>query len=230
MGGDRVFIHCHDNEDVWQVFNNVVDFFGMHFRNLHKWTACYVGYERGAWLRVYGTPVHAWNTNFFKLCVSKCGRFIQADECTVDKGRLDYARILISTSSLEVLNTTTELLVDGCKFTIKLVEEWGCCLGEDAFLTEEGSIIPSQHNDDASDNNVDIGLEDLHEDVHHIMQDITKEWGTLKLAPILFAIQKWIRTLLKKFQSHKRNSLVLLLFSRPHFRRTGMEYSRCTWT
>lgn len=67
MGGDQIFLRCISKEDVWEVFNNAIDFFGMLFSNLHKWTTRDVGYERGAWLRVYGTPVHAWNTNFLKL-------------------------------------------------------------------------------------------------------------------------------------------------------------------
>ena len=58
----------------------------MLFSDLHQWSAGDVRYERGDWLRVYGTPVHAWNNNFFKLCVKDCGRFIHVDECTFDKG------------------------------------------------------------------------------------------------------------------------------------------------
>jgi len=53
----------------------------------------------------------------------------------MDKGRLDYARILVSTPSFEVLNLTSILVIDGCNFTLKLVEEWGCSLEEYAFLT-----------------------------------------------------------------------------------------------
>ena len=113
MGGDKVFLRCRSNDDIWKVFNDVVDFFRMFLSNVHKWSYEDLRYERGAWLRVYGTPTHAWNTNFFKLCVSKCGKFVQADECTSDRGRIDYARILISTTSLQVLNTTTIVLVDG---------------------------------------------------------------------------------------------------------------------
>jgi len=62
-----------------------------------------------------------------------------ADECTMDRGRIEYARLLISTTSLDVLNQTKVLLVYGQKYSIKIVEEWGCNLGEDAFLTEEFS-------------------------------------------------------------------------------------------
>jgi len=137
MGSDKVFLHCSRGGDMWQVIQEALDFFSMLFSDIHKWTKHDEIYERGAWLRVYGTPIHTWNEVFFKLCVADCGRFIRSDECTVDKARLDFARILISTTFLEVVNVTSEFLVDDCKYSIKLVEEWGCNLGEDAFMTEE---------------------------------------------------------------------------------------------
>jgi len=31
----------------------------------------------------------------------------------------------------------SEFFIDGCKYVIKIVEEWGCCLGEDAFMSDE---------------------------------------------------------------------------------------------
>jgi len=57
---------------------------------------------------MYGVPVPAWNEAFFRLCVSGVGRFIHADRCTVDKARLDFARILISTPIIEIFNKPAE--------------------------------------------------------------------------------------------------------------------------
>lgn len=48
MGGDRVFLHCNGGEDIWQVFNDAVHFFGMLFDNIHKWSEQDTRYERGA--------------------------------------------------------------------------------------------------------------------------------------------------------------------------------------
>ena len=93
-------------------------------------------YERGAWLRVYGIPVHAWNDVFFRLCVSGIGRFLYVDECTTDKARVDFTCILIATLNIEIVNKTSKFVVDGAVYAIKIVEEWGCNLGEDAFMSE----------------------------------------------------------------------------------------------
>lgn len=132
-----VFLRCMGEDEIWTIFNDAIQFFGMHFSNLHQWSSEDVRYERGAYLRVYDTPVHAWNELFFLLWVSGCGRFIRADECTVDRARLNFARILILTTLLEVVNSTVEVVIDDCSYSFKLVEEWGCHLGDDAFLTEE---------------------------------------------------------------------------------------------
>ena len=181
MEGGRIFLRTRNNEDIWEVFNEAPDFFNMFFSEVHRCSPDDFCYKCGAWLRVYGTPTHAWNTNFFKLCVSLCGKYVQADDCTLDRGRIDFARILITTSSLEVLNTTTVVLVDVFRFTIKLVEEWGCNLGEDAFLTDEDG--DSKHNDEASQPFGDHGLDNMGEEVDTLIQDLHKDWAAHEALP-----------------------------------------------
>jgi hypothetical protein len=88
-----------------------------------------VVHERRAWVRIYGIPLHAWNIEFFKLCVYDCGRLMRVDDFTLDKVRFDYARVLISTTSLEILNTEAKVMVDGEVFDFHIIEEWGFLLG-----------------------------------------------------------------------------------------------------
>ena len=94
----------------------------------------------------------------------------------MDHERINYARILVSTTSVEVLNKSVAILVDGKKYDIKLVEEWGCNLGEDAFLTEEVSEPCSHNADAASELNGGHGLEDLDGDVDGLINEIQREW------------------------------------------------------
>jgi len=94
-------------------------------------------FQRGAWLRVYGIPLHAWNEFFFKLCVFDHGRYLRTDPVSLNRERFDFARVLISTSSLDVVNFTKHILIDGVLLEIKIIEEWGFSLGEDACLFEE---------------------------------------------------------------------------------------------
>jgi len=173
MGSNRVFLHISGGGDMWQVFHEANDFFNFLFTDIHKWTTNDEIYERGAWIRVYGTPVHAWNELFFKICVSGCGRFIRSDECTVDKARLDYARVLISTTFLKDINLTSEVVIDGCKYSLKLVEEWGCNLGEDAFMSEE-EIDPRAK---ALSICKDVaGMEEFNGEMDDLVDDLNKEW------------------------------------------------------
>jgi len=123
LGGDRVFLHSTGDEDFLKVFSGAQYFFGMLFSNFHKWSESSVRYERGAWLRVYGIPVHAWNDVFFRLCVSGMSRFLSVDDCTADKARLDFARILVATPNIEIVNKSSEFFIDEVVYAIKIVEE-----------------------------------------------------------------------------------------------------------
>ena len=176
LGGDWVFLNCFDGEDVWQVYNGAIEFFGMLFSNIHKWSVAEARYERGAWVRVYGVPVHAWNVEFFRLCVSGAGRYIHADECSVDKARLDYVCILLSTPNIDFINSTSEFLIDGRRFVIKLVEECGCNLGEDAFLMEVDVV--SRPETLSQPINV-VGMDEVQGEweLDDLVNDLHKEWS-----------------------------------------------------
>lgn len=103
LGVDKAFIHSMSNQDVMSVLTEAKDFFNLFFLNHIKWNKDMVAYEHGAWVRIYDTPLHACNASFFKLCVFDCGRFLRVDNCSIAKERFDYARILVATSSLEVI-------------------------------------------------------------------------------------------------------------------------------
>ncbi|MCH84604.1 sulfate transporter, partial [Trifolium medium] len=60
-----------------------------------------------------------------------------ADSCTAEKDRLDFARVLIATSDLEIVNRVETVLVDGTMVEVKIMEEWGYALGEDTCLFED---------------------------------------------------------------------------------------------
>lgn len=75
--------------------------------------------------------------------------FLKTDSWTSDKERLDYACILISTKSLEVINLLENVMVDGKVFALNFVEDWGLGLGNGACLLYENlnsnSVISNQH-------------------------------------------------------------------------------------
>jgi len=175
LGGDRVLLHCTSGDDFSTVLNGAYEFFGMLFSNFHKWSESLVRCERGAWLRVYGIPVHAWNATFFRLCVSGIGRFLYVDECIVDKARLNYARILVVTPEIEIVNKLSDFIIDGRQYAIKLVEEWGCNLGEDAFMSEgEADSVPEE----GPQNNNFVGLDEVQGEweLDDLVTDLQTKW------------------------------------------------------
>lgn len=109
-------------------------------------------------MRLYGIPLHAWNENFFKLCVLDCGRYLRADSGSVDRDRFDYARVLVATSSLEIIQKKESILIDGVMVEVKILEEWGFNIGDDACLYEEKEGSQSvQSNQEDLVEGVDLG-------------------------------------------------------------------------
>ncbi|GAU33774.1 hypothetical protein TSUD_393360 [Trifolium subterraneum] len=181
MGADKVFVKSTTEADVMAILEGAKDFFKLLFSNWARWNKEVVPSQRGAWVRLYGIPLHAWNENFFKLCVFDC-RYLRADSGSVERDRLDYARILIATSALEIVTKEEKLLVEGELIEVKIIEEWGLALGEDACLFEDEAEPDSYHSDnevmqgdpDAS-NNVDALVAKI---VQHMDAEVVEDEST----------------------------------------------------
>jgi hypothetical protein len=137
LGADKVFIRSISEVSVTTILNDAKEFFAHFFVNIMRWEKNVVPFQQGAWFRLYGIPLHAWNESFFKLCILDVGRFLRSDSCTVEKERFDYARILVATTSFEIINCFEKLSIDGVIVTVKIVEEWGFNIGDDACLYDE---------------------------------------------------------------------------------------------
>jgi hypothetical protein len=154
MGADKVFVRRTEGGDAMLVVESAAEFFKLVFSNWSRWEKDGRPYQRGTWVRLYGVPLNAWNVEFFKLCVFDCGRFVRADSCSADKDRLDFARVLIATSELDIVTRIERVLVDGVQVEIKIVEEWGYAMGEDTCLFEEDNGSESSQAD------VDVGCDE----------------------------------------------------------------------
>jgi hypothetical protein len=56
----------------------------------------------------------------------------------VERERFDYAKVLVATFMFEIINCQESILIDGVLVTVKIVEEWGFNIGDDACLYEDG--------------------------------------------------------------------------------------------
>ena len=70
-------------------------------------------------------------------------------------------------------SATSEVLIDGRKYLLKLVEEWGCNLGEDAFMSEDE--IDSRAEALSIGNDVPV-MEEFKGDMDDLVDDLHEEW------------------------------------------------------
>ena len=174
LGADRVFVRSTTEKETMAVIDEAKAFFDLLFSNFVRWNKEVVPFRRGAWLRLYGIPIHAWSESFFKLCVMDCGTFLRTDDMSLDKGRFDYARVLISTSSLDIVSAVDRVIIDGSLVEIKIVEKWGFNIGEDACLFEGDEERKSQSDtmEDCGDPEVGRNVDTL---VDQIVKDLEEE-------------------------------------------------------
>ncbi|KAL8511629.1 hypothetical protein ACS0TY_018148 [Phlomoides rotata] len=67
------------------------------FDYIQQWSDDVIDNNRIIWTNWFGVPMHAWNPIFFNLVSSKFGKLFRIDENTLQKRKLQMARILIRT-------------------------------------------------------------------------------------------------------------------------------------
>ena len=175
LGADKVFLRSLDDSDVSILFSQAPEFFDNFFSRPVRWSKDVSIRERGAWVHIYGVSLHAWNNDFFKLCVMDCGHLLKIDDITLERDRFDYARILLSITSLEVINTEAQIMVDGVLFDLRVIEEWGYSLGEDACLLDEEQDLDEVSIEMPEVLGEDIGGDDVDVFVNHLSEKLKED-------------------------------------------------------
>jgi len=170
MGTDKKFVRSIAGSDVMKTVKEDSEFFNLLMTNFVHWDKIVVPFRRGAWLRLYGIMLHAWNESFFKLCVLECGCFLRTDNGSLEKERFDYARVLVSTPSLDIISVVENLLIDGLLMEVKIVEERGFNIGEDACLFEEGD----KHSEQSDNEDVHVDP-NVHSNVDTLVEKIVEK-------------------------------------------------------
>ncbi|KEH16293.1 hypothetical protein MTR_0242s0010, partial [Medicago truncatula] len=60
LGADRVFLRSRSEIDILDMLGEAKDFFDHFFKNVVRCDKEVVPFRRGAWVRLYGIPIHAW--------------------------------------------------------------------------------------------------------------------------------------------------------------------------
>jgi len=61
MGADKVCMRSLSNNYSLTILGEAKEFFDHFFSNIARWDKKAVPFKRGAWLRLYGIPLHEWN-------------------------------------------------------------------------------------------------------------------------------------------------------------------------
>lgn len=91
---------------------------------------------------------------------------------TMNRDRFDYARILVSTTLLEIIRTEASVMIDGVRFDFQIIEEWGCALGEGACLLDDEEVKEEDFHE-CPEIHVDVVG---HGDVDAIVDQLTADW------------------------------------------------------
>ncbi|MCI48795.1 hypothetical protein A2U01_0070038, partial [Trifolium medium] len=79
--------------------------------------------SRVIWIQIYGIPLHAWEECSFKSVAGRFGVFLDFDDATMAKKRLDVARLKLRTVRRGMIDTILHLKVLGISYDVWVVEE-----------------------------------------------------------------------------------------------------------
>jgi hypothetical protein len=61
MGADKVMVKASGIDEVKSILSGAAEFFNSLFSSFTPWNKDCRKFERGAWIRLFGVPLHAWN-------------------------------------------------------------------------------------------------------------------------------------------------------------------------
>jgi hypothetical protein len=99
-------------------------------------------------VKIYGIPLHVWGENLFKAIGSRCGEFIDFDNNTASRGKLDVARIKMLTGFCGEIDEALKIMAMGVEYSLRVVEDKGMeqmFMHGDTSEEHEGSWTESQN-------------------------------------------------------------------------------------
>jgi hypothetical protein len=123
MGRHMVLIHSPKVGEVAKLWKDRVDWISYYFREVFPWSpSCYAD-RRNTWVKVYGIPLHVWGDKLFKVIGEKYGEFLDYDNNTASRAKLDVAHLKISTNFRGMIDDPVQIKALGVNYTLRVVEE-----------------------------------------------------------------------------------------------------------
>jgi hypothetical protein len=113
-------------------------------------------------IKVFGIPLHVWGERLFKAIGGVYGEFLDIDNDTASKAKLDVACLKLATDFRGKIDETVRIRAMGVIYPLRVVEEkvleYGNCHGE-RFEERENSWVDSVHRPLEAQKEDDGGLQ-----------------------------------------------------------------------
>jgi hypothetical protein len=123
LGMDLILLSSTKHEGVKKAAELNEAWWEKRFLDIKGWDPSQQPRGRRVWVRIFGTPIHAWGWDCFEKIVCTWGRLIRLDEQTKNQDRLDVARAQVFVHSWDFVDRNIEIKVKEKLFTIRVVEE-----------------------------------------------------------------------------------------------------------
>jgi hypothetical protein len=178
MGSKMVLIHSPFVGEVERLWKAKVDWITYYFNKVTPWSPSSFASSREVWVKVYGIPLHVWGENLFKAIGSRYGEFIDFDNNTASRAKLDVARIKMATGFCGEIDDALKIMALGVEYSLRVVEEKGMeqvFMHGDRSAEQEGSWVESHNapvevmaeDGDGSGGSTEEGDEDDDVDLSH---------------------------------------------------------------
>ncbi|MCH92168.1 DUF4283 domain protein, partial [Trifolium medium] len=123
MGRNMVLLYSPKVGEVEALCKAKADWLTYYFKEVRPWSPSSFADRRETWVKVYGIPLHVWGESLFKAIGKKYGEFIDFDNNTASRAKLDVARIKISTNFRGSIDDPLVVQALGVLYTLQIVEQ-----------------------------------------------------------------------------------------------------------
>lgn len=172
LGGNFVLLTFKDKDIKEAFLSNGAPWLRRRFYDFQPCEEKLFHSKRTIRVRLYGTPLFLWSPHLFKWLGMKLGNFVSLDYSTSSKSRINYARIQITTESLDLLNKIVAVEVGDWRYHISAFEETDVPVS----LFNNGNAISSSCSFEEDDKSSSSPCESI-SSVHESSQDKCFESG-----------------------------------------------------
>ncbi|GAU39364.1 hypothetical protein TSUD_56910 [Trifolium subterraneum] len=123
LGIDKILLSSIKDEGVKQAVEADTNWWHKLFSEIKPWSSIQKPRGRRIWVRIFGTPPHAWWWECFHRIIWRFGRLIMLDGQTERQERLDVARAQIAVIYWDFVDEVIEIKVNEELFVVRVVEE-----------------------------------------------------------------------------------------------------------